>query len=246
MKVGARRVLITEHDTLLYNIRTDPEQKHPLSDNSREIIMIQYMLRLMMENECPTEQYARLGLPDPNKFRNAVPFQVLQKSVRIKVKSIPYHPGRVTASSARSNAHKLDPSLVKLTRQFFTRSTKPVEKKDIAPELIVIPPVLETRTLPEIRVDGKYMRDQYNRVVLPRGFNVSGGSKLPIGTATHNSFLETKNISFVGRPFPLDSAPQHFERLRTWGVMIIRLLVTWEAVEPNVHCFPFFLNQHYP
>lgn len=237
MKVGARRVLITEHDTLLYNVLKDPEQAHPLSDNSREIIMIQHMLRLMMDNECPVEQYARLGLPDPNKFRNEVPFQVLQKAVRIKVKSIPYHPGRVTATTARSNAHKLDPSVVKLTRQFFTRSTHRTEKKDtvvVALELTEMPPVLaEQRGIPELRVDGKYLRDQFGRIALPRGLNVSGCCKLPIGTATHNSFLDTKSISFVGRPFPLDTAPRHFERLRTWGVGIIRLLVTWEAVEPN-------------
>ena len=39
------------------------------------------------------------------------------------------------------------------------------------------------------------------------------------------------SISFVGRPFPLDEAAQHFERLQAYGLTLVRLVVTWEAVE---------------
>ena len=56
------------------------------------------------------------------------------------------------------------------------------------------------------------------------------------------------SVTFVGRPFPLEEAPQHFARLRRWGLSFsrsnsalvfanliwespVRFLVTWEAVE---------------
>ncbi|KAG8216122.1 glycoside hydrolase family 5 protein [Butyriboletus roseoflavus] len=39
------------------------------------------------------------------------------------------------------------------------------------------------------------------------------------------------SVTFVGRPFALEEAPQHFARLRRWGLSFIRFLVTWEAVE---------------
>ncbi|CCO36209.1 putative glycosyl hydrolase YIR007W [Rhizoctonia solani AG-1 IB] len=40
-----------------------------------------------------------------------------------------------------------------------------------------------------------------------------------------------RSVTFVGRPFPLEEAPQHFARLRRWGLTFIRLNVTWEAIE---------------
>ena len=41
------------------------------------------------------------------------------------------------------------------------------------------------------------------------------------------------NVSFVGRPIPLDTLSSHLARIRAYGFTILRLLVTWEAVEPT-------------
>jgi hypothetical protein len=35
----------------------------------------------------------------------------------------------------------------------------------------------------------------------------------------------------VGRPFPLEAAAEHLERLKSWGFTCIRLVLTWEALE---------------
>jgi hypothetical protein len=39
------------------------------------------------------------------------------------------------------------------------------------------------------------------------------------------------DISFVGRPFPLQEVDEHFRRLKRWGFTFLRLLTTWEAIE---------------
>jgi len=65
-----------------------------------------------------------------------------------------------------------------------------------------------------------------------------------------------ETVTFVGRPFPLDEAPQHLARLRRWGLTFselsflaclflltsadqVRFLITWEAVE---HEGPYVLR----
>jgi endoglycosylceramidase len=61
--------------------------------------------------------------------------------------------------------------------------------------------------------DGRWIRDRNGRVRIFRGANVSGRSKLP--------------------PFlPFDD-PSHLDRLVDWGFNIVRLLVIWEALEPE-------------
>jgi hypothetical protein len=35
----------------------------------------------------------------------------------------------------------------------------------------------------------------------------------------------------VGRPFPLEAAEDHFEKLRSWGLTFIRFVLTWESLE---------------
>ena len=86
--------------------------------------------------------------------------------------------------------------------------------------------------------NGSWFNDELGRRVLLRGINCQGGSKLPYTphdqSATHlanSGFEQYQNVSFVGRPFPLDQADFHLGRLRAMGMTCLRLLVTWEAVE---------------
>lgn len=74
-----------------------------------------------------------------------------------------------------------------------------------------------------------------------KGINVDGALKLPTqpamasydGDCSDGSsiFFEGDTVLFVGRPFPLEEAPQHFTRIKSWGYNTIRYLVTWEALE---------------
>ena len=49
--------------TLLFDVKNDPGQTAPLNDVNIEKQMIELMIREMARNECPSEQYIRLGLP---------------------------------------------------------------------------------------------------------------------------------------------------------------------------------------
>jgi hypothetical protein len=86
-----------------------------------------------------------------------------------------------------------------------------------------------------IRTDGIWFKDEVERTVLLRGVNLGGSSKLPTTpdgrTHLREGFFEHREVSFVGRPFPLEEADEHFGRLAKWGLTFIRLLVTWEAIE---------------
>lgn len=85
-----------------------------------------------------------------------------------------------------------------------------------------------------LRIDGTRLKDRHGREVILRGVNLGGDCKLPYpdgGTHRPTDFSDHRSISFIGRPFPLDEADEHFARLARWGFNCLRLLTTWEAVE---------------
>lgn len=50
--------------TLLFDRETDPGQQNPLRDDALETRMVELLVAAMRENEAPSEQYTRLGLPE--------------------------------------------------------------------------------------------------------------------------------------------------------------------------------------
>ncbi|CAB4420194.1 unnamed protein product [Rhizophagus irregularis] len=59
--------------------------------------------------------------------------------------------------------------------------------------------------------------------------NPSYPSKIP--SHQLEEFFDHKKARFIGRPFPLESADEHFQRLKEWGFNFLRFIVTWEAIE---------------
>lgn len=83
----------------------------------------------------------------------------------------------------------------------------------LEPEECQIPSYPEVNTAPApLHVEGRHIKDSRGRVVLLRGINTSGDSKVPY-------FMPLKNKDL------LDPLPE-------WGINTLRLLFTWEAYEP--------------
>lgn len=87
--------------------------------------------------------------------------------------------------------------------------------------------------LPELRRCGLYLCDENGRIALPNGTGFAN-CKLPQGKPSHcaaDEFFRRDDITYVGRPFPLDEADEHLGRLASWGLRLLRLVVVWEALE---------------
>ncbi len=95
-----------------------------------------------------------------------------------------------------------------------------------------------------IHLDGSHFKDEFGRTLILRGVNLGGKVPAqPDGATRHRAgFFDHRNVSFVGRPFPLAQADAHFRRLREWGMTCLRFLVTWEAIE---HAGPGIYDQAY-
>ncbi len=97
-----------------------------------------------------------------------------------------------------------------------------------------------------IKIKDNWFIDEEDRVALLRGVNLGGSSKVPTrpdGSSYRlEGFFNHRDISFVGRPFPLEEADEHYTRLREWGFNCLRFLFTWEAVE---HAGPGIYDEEY-
>ncbi len=77
--------------------------------------------------------------------------------------------------------------------------------------------------------------DPEGRPTLLRGVNFGGSTKVPFtpdgATYLGVDFEHWRDVSFVGRPAPLDEIDRHLDRIAHWGFNVLRFLVTWEAIE---------------
>lgn len=64
-----------------------------------------------------------------------------------------------------------------------------------------------------LHIEGRWFKDEHGRVVILRGVNVASNSKVP-------PFLPFTDVSL-------------FDPLSDWGMNVIRLVLVWEAVEPQ-------------
>lgn len=87
-----------------------------------------------------------------------------------------------------------------------------------------------------MEINGRWFTDnKTKRTLLFKGVNLGGGTKLPVGIASHERqgyWVDyDRHITFVGRPFPLEEADEHLQRLVNLGFNLLRFIITWEAVE---------------
>jgi len=87
-------------------------------------------------------------------------------------------------------------------------------------------------TLTRIHTEYNYLKDEHGRYVYLHGVNVSGSNKFP-ANEDPETFATTGPPTYVGKPFPLEEADIHFGQLRRLGFNVIRLIVSWEGIQPE-------------
>ena len=93
---------------------------------------------------------------------------------------------------------------------------------------------------------GRHLIDAHGRALLLRGVNVGGASKLPSAPQDMpTTYADPEHVTFVDRPFPLNEAPMHCARLQQWGLTLVRLLVTWEALSHAGPCPEYPIDADY-
>jgi hypothetical protein len=75
-----------------------------------------------------------------------------------------------------------------------------------------------------IATQQSFLKDGYGRYLFLHGANVSGSTKVPTTESP---------VSYVGKPFPLEEADWNFRMLRDMGFNVLRLLIIWDAIEPD-------------
>jgi hypothetical protein len=114
------------------------------------------------------------------------------------------------------------------------QSAKNLQRTPLSEIPVKAVPVVTGGSLNITNANGAFT-DPSGRTLFLRGINLGGSTKIPYSPcmATHirDGFFNGKEVSYVGRPFPLEDADVHFQRLKAWGFDFIRFLVTWEAIE---------------
>lgn len=89
----------------------------------------------------------------------------------------------------------------------------------------------------EVNSNGDFIDEKGNKIIL-KGINLDASSKFPFKPCLVSSypsdrddFWNGEDVSFVGRPFPLSEAKEHFTRIKSWGYNCVRYIFTWEAIE---------------
>lgn len=126
---------------------------------------------------------------------------------------------------------------------FAGSGVRPLRKR-FDPNEPITPTENDTNTIlpcEPLHVEDGHLVDALGRKRVLKGINVDSAMKFPtkpsMPSYEGNSldpdsvFFDGDNVSFVGRPFPLEEAELHLNRIKSWGFNVIRYLLTWEAIE---------------
>ena len=89
----------------------------------------------------------------------------------------------------------------------------------------------------EVHTDLTYLKDGYGRYLNVHGVNLGGSTKTPFtwpwGPEPNQVDFQGLDFSYIDRPFPVEEADHWFGQMNDLGFSTIRLMVVWEAIEPD-------------